>query len=85
MKWLGQSRNDAHLLICVVVKVKSDVRKEQYCIRPWNIKSTNHSKLDVVKHKIARVNIDILGISELKWMGMGKFKTIISTPLEEME
>ena len=33
----------------------------------------NQSKLEVVKHKIARVNIDILGISEIKWTGMGEF------------
>ena len=45
----------------------------------------NQGKLDVDKKEMARVNIDILGISELKWMGMGKFKTIISTSLEEME
>ena len=45
----------------------------------------NQSKLVMVKQEMARVNIDILGISELKWMEMGKFKTIISTPLEEME
>ena len=59
--------------------------KEQYCIGIWNVKSTNHSKLDVVKQETTRVNIDILGISELKWMGMRKYKTIISTSLEEME
>ena len=52
----------------------------------------NQGKLDMVKQEMARVNIDILGISELKWTGMGTFiqMTIISTtmgknPLEEME
>ena len=66
--------------------------KEQYCIGTWNVRSTNQSKLEVVKQEMARVNIDILGISELKWTGMGEFNqmTIISTtvgknPLEEME
>ena len=39
------------------------------------MRSTNQGKLDVVKQEIARVNIDILGISELKWMGMGKFNS----------
>jgi len=41
----------------------------------------NQEKLDVVKQEMARVNIDILGVSELKWMGMGEFNsmTIIST------
>ena len=47
--------------------------KEQYCIGTWNVKSMNQSKLEVVKQEMARVNIDILGISELKWMGTGEF------------
>ena len=47
--------------------------KEQYCIGTWNVRSMSKSKLDVVKQEMARVNIDILGISELKWMGMGEF------------
>ena len=52
----------------------SEVRycKEQYCIGTWNIRSMNQVKLEVVKQDMARVNIDILGISELKWMGMVK-------------
>ena len=49
--------------------------KEQYCIRTWNIRSMNQGKLEVVKQEMARVNIDILGISELKWTGMGKFNS----------
>ena len=40
--------------------------KEQYCIGNWNVRSMNQSKLEVVKQEIARVNIDILGIRELK-------------------
>ena len=47
--------------------------KEQYCIGTWNVRSMNQSKLEVVKQEMARVNINILGISELKWTGMGKF------------
>ena len=47
--------------------------KEQYCIGTWNVRSMNQGKLEVVKQKIARVNIDILGISKLKWTGMGEF------------
>ena len=42
--------------------------KEQYCIGTWNVRSMNQGKLEVVKQEMARVNIDILGISELKWM-----------------
>ena len=48
---------------------------KQYCIRTWNVKSMNQGKLDVVKEEMARVNINILGISELKWIGMGKFNS----------
>ena len=49
--------------------------KEQYCIGNWNVRSMNQGKLEVVKQEMARVNIDILGISELKWTGMGKFNS----------
>ena len=49
--------------------------KEQYCIGTWNIRSMNQGKLEVVKREMARVNTDILGITELKWMGMGKFNS----------
>ena len=47
--------------------------KEQYCIGIWNVRSMNQGKLEVVKPEMARVNINILGISELKWTGMGGF------------
>ena len=49
--------------------------KEQYCIGIWNVRSMNQGKLEVVKHEMARVNIDILGISKLKWTGMGGFNS----------
>ena len=49
--------------------------KEQYCIGTWNVRSMNQDKLEVVKQEIPRVNIDILGISELKWTGMGEFNS----------
>ena len=47
--------------------------KEQYCIGTWNGRSMNQGKIKVVKQEMARVNINILGISELKWTGMGEF------------
>ena len=47
--------------------------KEQYCIGTWNVRSMNQGKLEVVKQEMARVNINILGISGLKWAGMGEF------------
>ena len=49
--------------------------KEQYCIGTWNAKSMNQGKLGVVRQEMARVNIDILGISELKWTGMSEFNS----------
>ena len=47
--------------------------EEQYCKGTWNIRFMNQGKLEVVKQDMAGVNIDILGISELKWTGMGEF------------
>ena len=49
--------------------------KEQYCIGTWNVRSMNQGKLEGVKQEMARVNTDILGISELRWTGMGEFKS----------
>ena len=49
--------------------------KEQYCIGTWNVRSMNQGKLEVVKQEMARVNIDILGIGDLKWMGIGQFNS----------
>ena len=49
--------------------------KEQYCIGTWNVRSMNQGKLDVIKKELARVNVDILGISELKWTGMSEFNS----------
>jgi len=65
---------------CSVVDVTGDrskIRccKEQYCIGAWNVMSMNQGKLEVVKQKMERLNIDILGISKLKWTGMGEFNS----------
>ena len=49
--------------------------KEQYCIGTWNVSSMNQGKLEVVKQEMATVNINILGISKLKWTGMGEFNS----------
>ena len=53
---------------------RSKVRccKELYCIGTWNVRSMNQDKLEVVEQEMARVNVNILGISELKWTGMGE-------------
>ena len=45
--------------------------KEQYYIGNWNVKSISQGKVEVVKQEMAKVNVDILGISELKWTGTG--------------
>ena len=63
-----------------VVNVTGDRSKvqcyeEQYCIGTWNVRSMNQGKLEVVKQEMTRVNVDILGISELKWTGMGEFNS----------
>ena len=63
---------------CPVVDVTgngSEVRccKEQYCIGTWNVRSMIQGKLEMIKQEMAKVNIDFLGISELKWTGMGEF------------
>ena len=49
--------------------------KEQYCIGTWNMRSMNQGKFEVVKQEMARVNVDILGMRELKWTGMGEFNS----------
>ena len=71
-----QSKQKQHPVVDVTGDgSKVQCYKEQYCIGTWNARSMNQSKLEVVKQEMARVNIDILGISELKWTGMGKFNS----------
>ena len=73
VKRQSQRKNNTQLCYDVTGD-RSKVRcsKEQYCIRTWNVRSMNQGKLEVVKQEMARVNIDILGIKELKWTGMGE-------------
>ena len=73
------------------MEVKSNAVK-QYCIGTWNVRSMNQGKLEVVKQELARANIDILGISELKWMKWVNLTqvaiiptTVGRNPLGEME
>ena len=49
--------------------------KEQYCIGTLNIRSNNQGKLKVIKQEMARVNVDILGISELKRTRISEFNS----------
>ena len=74
MKGWSQSENNTQLWMGLVID-KVQCCKEQYCIGTWNVRSMNQSKLEVVKQKMARVNIDIIGISELKWTGMSEFNS----------
>jgi len=57
------------------MEVKYDSVKKQYCIGTWNVRSMNQGKLEVVRQQMARVNIDILEISELKWTAIGEFNS----------
>ena len=56
---------------------RSKVRccKEQYSIETWNVRSMTQGKLEVVKQQMTRVHVNILGISELQWTGMGEFNS----------
>ena len=56
-------------------KSKVQCCKEQYCIGTWNVRPMNQGKLEVVKQEMVRVNVNILGISKLKWTGMGEFNS----------
>ena len=81
MKGWSQSKNNTQLWMWLVDQSPESHRikvlccKKQYCIGTWNVRSMNQGKLEVVKQEMARVNGDILGISELKWTGMGEFNS----------
>ena len=76
-RWRNNSRKNEeteprqHHPVVYVTGDGSKVRccKEQYCIGTWNVRSMNQGKLEKVKQEMARVNIDTVGISELKWTG----------------
>ena len=73
-RW-SQSKNNTQLLDVTGDRNKVRCCKDQYCIGTWNVRSMNQSKLEVVKQEMARVNVNILVISELKWTGMGEFNS----------
>ena len=72
-------KNCCTLQKCGPLLVDPDIAQlnvtEQYCIGTWNVRSMNQGKLEVVKQEMAIMNIKILGISELKWTGMGNFNS----------
>ena len=59
----------------LVIEARFDAVKRNIALGTWTVRSMNQGKLEVVKQEMARVNIDILGISELKWTGMGEFNS----------
>ena len=93
MKRWSQSKNNTQLWMGLLLEARSDAVKSNIAEElQWNVRSMNQGKLEGVKQEMARVNIDVLGISELKWTGMVNLTqmTIISTtvgrnPLGEME
>ena len=97
-EWRNNSRNNEEMepkqKQHPVVDVTGDGSKVWGYKEPgnWNVRSMTQGKLEVVKQEMEIVNIDILGISELKWTGMGKFSSddhyihsLDKNPLEEME
>ena len=83
-EWRNNSRKNEEMepkqKQCPFVDVTGDrskIRccKEPYCIGTWNVRSMNQGKLEVAKQEMVRVNINMLGISELKWTGMGEFNS----------
>ena len=83
-QWRNNSRTKEEMepnqIQHLVMDVTGDGRKvwccqEQYCIGTWNVRYMNQGKLEVVKQEMARVNVDILGISELRWNWMGEFNS----------
>ena len=83
-KWRNNSRKNEGMVpkqkqypFVDVTGDKSKVQccKGQYCIGTWNVRSMNQGKLEVVKQEMARVNINMLGIRELKWTGIGEFNS----------
>ena len=82
--WRNNSRNNEEMepkqKQCPIVDGTADRSKvwcckEQHCIGTWNVRSMNQGKLEVAKQEMARVSINILGISKLKWTGMGEFNS----------
>ena len=82
-EWRNNYRNNEEMepkqKQCPVVDVTGDGSKvrcwKEHFVGTWKVRSMNQGKLKVLKQEMARVNIDILGISELKWTGMGKFNS----------
>ena len=68
IKRQSKSKNNTQLWMGLVIEARSNAGT-------WNVRPMNQGKLEVVKQEMARVNVNILGISELKWTGMGEFNS----------
>ena len=68
-------QNQYPLVDVTGIRSKVQCCKEQYCIGTWNVRSMNQGKLEVLEQGMVRVNVDIIGISKLKWTGMGEFNS----------
>ena len=75
MKGWSQSKTNIQLWMGLVIEARSDAVKSNIALGTWNVRSMNQGKLKVVKQEMIRVNINILGISKLKWTGMGEFNS----------
>ena len=74
MKGWSQCKNNTQLWMWLVIEARSDVVNSNI-IGTWNVRSMNQGKSEVVKQEMARVNVDILEISKLRWTGMGEFNS----------
>ena len=75
MKGWSQSKKQYPVVDVTGDRSKVQCCKEQYCTGTWNVRSVNQGKLEVVKQEKARVNVNILAISKLRWTGMGEFNS----------
>ena len=73
----GMEPNQKQYPVVDVTDDRSKVQccREQYCTGTWNVRSTNQGKLEVVNWEMARLNVDIQGLSKLRWTGMGEFNS----------
>ena len=74
-EWMEPKQKQYPVVDATDDRSKVQYCKEQYCIGTWNVRSMNQGKLEVVNQEMARVNVDILGISEIRRTGMGEFNS----------
>ena len=88
MKTWSQSKNKNPVMDVTGDRSKVLCCKEQYCIGTWNVRPMDQGKLEAVKQETAKVSINILGISEIKWENLIQVTTVsitvVKNPLKEM-